>query len=421
VAALLPALDRALTQTLQRAGLARVVEEDLGATLPVLSAVEARGVALAPPTGSTAWKDYYVHLDTEMQKYIASVGAQLGPVDFIRNPIVTAKAIEKKFPALPPDERVGRKITLQLERYFEVYAPQLDDVRRGHELGQFQRTHPFLVDMAWNDELHATSMPLTSGRIGMRAPGLQGLAKHTVDGKLFRTSLVARPGYVLMGCDFNAFEVRVAAELSNDPVLVAACQHTDAWVELLQVLTPLHLRGPNGRLFTKLGTLSSFYGQTKQGFWKDKVELTRSDADQLYDAIAAGLPAFNKYREQVHAFIDRYGYVETRAGWRRYVSGGNMWSRRRAGFSTLIQGTAADIFRRVLRVLHERLTPLGAFIVHHVHDEVYLEVPEDVVEEAKKILVDVMQSCAFDAPALMSNVPLYVKPPKVGKTWADLI
>jgi DNA polymerase I-like protein with 3'-5' exonuclease and polymerase domains len=56
-----------------------------------------------------------------------------------------------------------------------------------------------------------------------------------------------------------------------------------------------------------------------------------------------------------------------------------------------------------------------------VHDEFYLEVPEDAVEAAKKILVDVMQNCAFDAPALMSKVPLYVKPPKVGKTWADLI
>ncbi len=57
-----------------------------------------------------------------------------------------------------------------------------------------------------------------------------------------------------------------------------------------------------------------------------------------------------------------------------------------------VQGTTADIKKKALGLLPQRLVGTGAKIIGTVHDEIILEVPDEKAEEAATILKDVMEA-----------------------------
>jgi DNA polymerase-1 len=83
------------------------------------------------------------------------------------------------------------------------------------------------------------------------------------------------------------------------------------------------------------------------------------------------------------------GYAVTLSGRRRYypVGGSELSAKNHP-----IQGTNADILKRALTLLYERL-PGDVAVVLTIHDEIVLECPEAKIEEAAGIL----QECMLDA------------------------
>jgi DNA polymerase I-like protein with 3'-5' exonuclease and polymerase domains len=76
---------------------------------------------------------------------------------------------------------------------------------------------------------------------------------------------------------------------------------------------------------------------------------------------------------------------------------------------------AADITKKALGLLSQRLADTGARIIGTVHDEIILEVPEKVPGEAAVILKETMiQACK----AYLGRVPVEVEV-AIGETWAD--
>jgi DNA polymerase-1 len=80
----------------------------------------------------------------------------------------------------------------------------------------------------------------------------------------------------------------------------------------------------------------------------------------------------------------------------------------RAAINAPIQGSAADILRRAMVRMEDRLTAskLDAQMLLQVHDELIFEVPDDQVEATIPLIKDVMEN-ACD-PALKLSVPLQV-------------
>ena len=87
----------------------------------------------------------------------------------------------------------------------------------------------------------------------------------------------------------------------------------------------------------------------------------------------------------------------------------------RAAINMPIQGTAADIMKRAMIDLHRALTTskMGAKMMLQVHDELVLEAPESELEDARAVVVEVMES------AYVLDAPLRVNA-EVGPNWRDM-
>jgi DNA polymerase-1 len=86
----------------------------------------------------------------------------------------------------------------------------------------------------------------------------------------------------------------------------------------------------------------------------------------------------------------------------------------RAAINMPIQGTAADIVKRAMLVLDERLRAQGskARMLLQVHDELLFEAPEGEAESTAALAREVMSSVAE------LKVPLRVDV-GIGHSWAD--
>jgi DNA polymerase-1 len=114
------------------------------------------------------------------------------------------------------------------------------------------------------------------------------------------------------------------------------------------------------------------------------------------------------------------GYVTTLLHRRRYIP--EITSRNfnvrsfaeRTAMNTPIQGSAADIIKKAMIDMAERLKTeqLQARLLLQVHDELIFEAPEDEVEKLKEIVPDVMEH------ALELKVPLKVDY-AYGPSWFD--
>jgi DNA polymerase-1 len=115
-----------------------------------------------------------------------------------------------------------------------------------------------------------------------------------------------------------------------------------------------------------------------------------------------------------HNTVKAGGSRETRtlAGRRRAW---NETPRITALYNTPVQGTAADITKKALASLLQRLVDTGAKIIGTVHDEIILEVPERTAREAAVILKETMIEAG---KAYLSKVPVEVEV-TIGETWAE--
>jgi len=83
--------------------------------------------------------------------------------------------------------------------------------------------------------------------------------------------------------------------------------------------------------------------------------------------------------------------------------------------NTPVQGTAADITKKALALLPQRLAGLGARIVGTVHDEIILEVPQEM---AKDSAANLQRTMIEAGQAYLSRVPVDVEV-TIGETWAE--
>lgn len=85
-----------------------------------------------------------------------------------------------------------------------------------------------------------------------------------------------------------------------------------------------------------------------------------------------------------------------------------------------IQSSGAELLKEAVAMLMPRLWDElpGARLAHLVHDEILLEVPEHLAEQAAAVLLEVMQDPGLEARYLKGVLPLLAKV-SVGKTWHE--
>ena len=162
------------------------------------------------------------------------------------------------------------------------------------------------------------------------------------------------------------------------------------------------------------------YGQTRYGL-ASALGITPFEAQTFIDKYFKQYPKINTYITNTLIQAHEAGYVETIYGRKRYL-GEELNSRNakirefaeRAAVNAPLQGSAADLIKMAMIELDKSLTEknLPAKMLLQVHDELVLEVRNDMLDEVQNVVVEAME---LSQPL---RVPLKVDV-KIGKTWKD--
>jgi DNA polymerase I-like protein with 3'-5' exonuclease and polymerase domains len=80
-----------------------------------------------------------------------------------------------------------------------------------------------------------------------------------------------------------------------------------------------------------------------------------------------------------------------------------------------VQGTGADIIKRALCLIYDKLDKIESKLIACIHDEIILETPENRKQDAARILKETMIEAG---EYYLKKVPVEVEV-STGSSWAD--
>jgi DNA polymerase-1 len=298
-------------------------------------------------------------------------------------------------------------------------------IEKFRELSKLKNTYvdtlPKLADN--HDRIHTTFNQdgAATGRLSSIDPNLQNIPVRTELGRRIRQGFVASNDKLFISADYSQFELRLAAVMSGDEPMVKAFNDG----EDIHTLTASQIAGitpgevtKEMRYKAKAVNFGILYGQGVHGLAQGtgmSFAESKSFIDRYYD-VRPKLKAFmDSLREKAHAD----GYVETLFGRRRPtpdVKSSNFIVRsaaERAAINMPIQGTAADLTKKAMIAVDEKLGDQATQLLQ-IHDSILLECDEktavNVSEELKQIMENIY-------PELGVKLKVDVA---IGKKWSEV-
>ena len=240
--------------------------------------------------------------------------------------------------------------------------------------------------------------------------------------KEFRQCLIATPGYKLVICDWSQIELRLGADLINIPQMRTAFKEN---IDLHTLTASLIYKKDisevqkSERQDGKTLNFALLYGM---GYRKYKTYaaqsgkiISLSEAKVAHAAFHAAYPRLREWHKERSALVqDGWAYIRTACGRRRLLSYDD--ATMMCSANTLIQGSGADILKIAVAELNDHIQgdTCDVTMVACVHDEIVLEVREDLAETYKTILENIMIKAA---ETVLRSVPASADA-SVGDTWA---
>lgn len=254
--------------------------------------------------------------------------------------------------------------------------------------------HKFLDLRDHNDVLrmNINVMGAITSRMSVSEPPLQQLSRDEV---MIRGAFVPRPGYVYISCDLDQIELRMIADASGDPGLIAAIKEADATSTNVFLVIGREMYGEQiTKADKRYASLKAFCYARAYGAGPDTLAET------------AGIPAttvrlieelFNHNFPGMRRLSDEL-MREARAMKRRGERAGVPLPSGRfiplkpgqeyAALNYRIQAPAAEYMKRALVFMDA--CGLGDYMCIPVHDEIILEVPQAEAEEVLRTVEQCM-------------------------------
>lgn len=261
-----------------------------------------------------------------------------------------------------------------------------------------------------------------TGRLSSTDPNLQNIPIRTPEGRRIRQAFVAPEGQVLLAADYSQIELRIMAHLSADPSLVKAFAneqdvHRATAAEVFGIT--LAEVTDDQRRSAKAINFGLMYGMSAFGLAK-QLGIARGEAQEYVDLYFDRHPGVKAYMDATREKARADGYVETVFGRRLYlpeINARNANRRQyaeRTAINAPMQGTAADIIKKAMIVVHHWLHDErpGARMIMQVHDELVFEVDKDNVDHVRERVIELMNAAAT------LSVPLRVDA-GVGANWDE--
>jgi DNA polymerase-1 len=341
----------------------------------------------------TQWQDEQLPLRDQLQRDIGinpDSGTQLGAwleknldapslAGWPRTPTGKLKTDEDAFEGIDLPESAGLKQYKRLGKKISTFGT-----------GYLEHIHPV------TGRLHAEFLiaGTRGGRFSCGKPNLQ--QAPTGD---FRRLFIARPGYQLVVADYSQIELRITAIIANDPIMLEAYrQGADLHKKTAAAIAGIAegdvtkaqrqlAKACNFGLIYGMGSQTlAVYANTGYG-----VAMSLLEADKARSKFFATYPGIRQWQAATKSKGLRDSTVKTAGGLIRDLAkepGG--WQLTKA-LNTPVQGTGAEMLLAALAQLPKALTGLDARLIHHVHDEIVLEVADGDIDRAKIALVGAME------------------------------
>ena len=393
--------------------------------IPVLSLMERKGIKI----DISYFKNYSLELEKELAKIEKAIYKEAGEEFNINSPKQLGDILFVKM-NLPSGKKTKTgystdvMVLEDLESYGYNIARLLLDYRKLNKLKTtYVDTLPLLVDE--NSRIHTSfnQIGTATGRLSSSDPNLQNIPVKTDDGIKIREGFVAGEGKVLMSIDYSQVELRVLTSMSKDENLIEAYREEkdlhDLTARRIFNLSDSDAVSREQRTIAKIINFSIIYGKTAFGLAKE-LKIPVKDASEYIKKYFEQYPRVTTFEKEVIAFGEEHGYVRTLFGRKRYISGIDSKNKtikaqaERMAVNTVIQGTAAEVLKKVMLKVYEVLKDKDDIaLLLQVHDELIFEVEENSVEKYSEILADIMKNTVK-----LEDVNLNINI-SIGKNWAE--
>ena len=278
--------------------------------------------------------------------------------------------------------------------------------------------HPLTgrIHTSFNQAVTAT------GRLSSSNPNLQNIPARGEEGREIRKGFIANEGCVFLSADYSQIELRVFAHYSGDPAFMEAFRreediHARTASEVLRVEKDRVT--PDMRRIAKAINFGIIYGMGPQTL-SEQLGIDLSTAKDYIAAYYSRYQGVARYRNAAVASARERGYVTTLFQRRRYLPDIEHKNRmiraesERMAINTPIQGTAADLIKKAMIRIHERLREekLKTRLLLQVHDELLFEVLENELSQVSGLVKEEMEGVH------RLDVPLKVDI-KTGRNWEE--
>ena len=393
--------------------------------IPVLSLMERKGIKI----DVSYFKNYSLELEKELAKIEKAIYKEAGEEFNINSPKQLGDILFVKM-NLPSGKKTKTgystdvMVLEDLESYGYDIARLLLDYRKLNKLKTtYVDTLPNLVDS--NSRIHTSfnQIGTATGRLSSSEPNLQNIPVKTDDGIKIREGFVAGEGKVLMSIDYSQVELRVLTSMSKDENLIEAYREEkdlhDLTARRIFNLSDSDDVTREQRTIAKIINFSIIYGKTAFGLAKE-LKIPVKDASEYIKKYFEQYPRVTTFEKEVIEFGEEHGYVKTLFGRKRYISGIDSKNKtikaqaERMAVNTVIQGTAAEVLKKVMLKVYETLKDKDDIaLLLQVHDELIFEVEESSVEKYSEILADIMKNTVK-----LEDVNLNINI-NIGKNWAE--
>jgi DNA polymerase-1 len=272
------------------------------------------------------------------------------------------------------------------------------------------------IHTSYNQTVAAT------GRLSSSDPNLQNIPIRTEEGRRIREAFIPRTGWYLVSADYSQVELRVLAHCSDDEILIKAFQndediHTRTACEVFQV-APDDLSGELRRQ-AKAINFGIIYGMSAFGLSR-QLQISQKMAKTYIDHYFERYRGVKRFMDHTIAEARQTQRTSTLLGRIRLlpdINNSNHIVRQaaeRTAINTPIQGSAADLIKVAMIKMDEALRQkkLQSAMLLTVHDELVFEVPPDELQEATRLIQDVMEG------VWQLKVPLKINVAK-GRNWDE--
>lgn len=414
-----------LLKELENNNLLEVLQEIEMPLIKVLASMENEGIKISPEYFSNYSEELELRLNKLTEKIYEIAGGefninspkQLGEVLFLNLNIPPVKKTKTGFST---DSEVLEKLR---EQGHEIAESILEYRRLSKLKSTYVDPLPKMVDE--NNRLHTTfnQTGTATGRLSSSDPNLQNIPVRTEEGMKIRRGFIAETGHVLLGIDYSQIELRVLAEISQDENLIKAyAENQDLHSLTARKLFELAIDQEvtrEQRDAAKTVNFSIIYGKTAFGL-SQELKISPKEASEYISRYFDQYPSVKHLEKEIIMSAEEHGYVETYFKRKRIIEGINSKNRviksqaERMAVNTVIQGTAAEILKKVMINLYDILKDKNDIhMLLQVHDELIFEVEKEKALEYKDLIENIMkESIKF------SKVKLEVNS-SIGENWSE--